>query len=111
MTLTEKIKLKGLELGYAAVGISPEMCIRDRTYTVRAVSEDISELGENLPVTFKSGDLSFDIKFKPIETYDTVDEIGPTAMHNGISVTAVPRWDNDILYIKFYALNYSERCV
>lgn len=110
--------------GYTFLDVNPEVTVNgktysdlqnycggsvnDMTYTVRAVSEDIAELGENLPVTFKIGDLSFDIKFKPIETYDTVDEIGPTAMHNGISVTAVPRWDNDILYIKFYALNYSE---
>ena len=110
--------------GYTFVDIKPEVTvngktytdlqnygggsINDMTYTVRAVSEDIDELGENLPVSFSIGDLSFDLSFKPIETYDSVDEIGPTAMHNGISVTAVPRWDGDTLYVKFYTLNYSD---
>lgn len=84
--------------------------VDDMTYTVRisGISEDIQKFGESLPVTLNVGDLSFDLKFKPIETYESINEIGPTAMHNGISVTAVPRWDEDILYVKFYSLNYSD---
>lgn len=82
--------------------------VDDMTYTISVISDEIKEYGCDTPVTFSIGDLSFDLAFKPIETYDTIEEIGPTAIHNGISVTAVPRWDGDTLYIKFYSLNYSE---
>ena len=84
--------------------------INDMTCTVRisGIKDALEKYGQNIPVTLSIGDLSFDIGFKPIETYDSIDEIGPTAMHNGISLTVVPRWDGDTLYVKFYSLNYSE---
>ncbi len=72
------------------------------------IPEIIKEYGADLPITLTIGGLSFDIKLKPIETYDTVDEIGPTVLKNNISLTAVPRWEGDTLYIKMYSLNYSE---
>ena len=71
------------------------------------LAEKINELGENLPVSLSVAGLDFDIKFKPIETYGTIDEIGPSMELNGISVTAVPRWDGDTLYVDLYDLNYS----
>ena len=71
------------------------------------LAEKINELGENLPVSLSVAGLDFDIKFKPIETYDTIDEIGPSMELNGISITAVPRWDGDTLYVDLYDLNYS----
>ena len=81
-----------------------------RTMTARLehISDIINEYGVNLPIALEIGNLSFDIKLKPIEFYDSVEQIGPTAMHNNISVTAMPRWDGEVLNIKFYALNYSE---
>ena len=45
---------------------------------------------------------------RQIQYYDSVDEIGPTAMHNNISVTAMPTWSENKLTIKLYSLNYSE---
>lgn len=72
------------------------------------LAEKINELGENLPVSLSVAGLDFDIKFKPIETYGAVEDIGPSAEVNGISVTAVPRWDGDTLYVDLYDLNYSE---
>ena len=71
------------------------------------LAEKINELGENLPVSLSVAGLDFDIKFKPIETYGAVEDIGPSAEVNGISVTAVPRWDGDTLYVDLYDLNYS----
>lgn len=71
------------------------------------LAEKINELGENLPVSLSVAGLDFDIKFKPIETYDTIDEIGPSMELNGISITAVPRWDGDTLYVDLYDLNHS----
>ena len=71
------------------------------------LAEKINELGENLPVSLSVAGLDFDIKFKPIETYGTIDEIGPSMELNGISITAVPRWDGDTLYVDLYDLNYS----
>ena len=71
------------------------------------LAEKINELGENLPVSLSVAGLDFDIKFKPIETYDTIDEIGPSMELNGISITAVPRWDGATLYVDLYDLNYS----
>lgn len=81
-----------------------------RTMTARLehISDIINEYGVNLPIVLEIGNLSFDIKLKPIEFYESVEQIGPTAMHNNISVTAMPRWDGEVLNIKFYALNYSE---
>lgn len=81
-----------------------------RTMTARLehISDIINEYGVNLPIVLEIGNLSFDIKLKPIEFYDSVEQIGPTAMHNNISVTAMPRWDGEVLNIKFYTLNYSE---
>lgn len=81
-----------------------------RTMTARLehISDIINEYGVNLPIVLEIGNLSFDIKLKPIEFYESVEQIGPTAMHNNIFVTAMPRWDGEVLNIKFYALNYSE---
>ena len=81
-----------------------------RTMTARLehIADIINEYGVNLPIVLEIGNLSFDIKLKPIEFYESVEQIGPTAMHNNISVTAMPRWDGEVLNIKFYALNYSE---
>ena len=81
-----------------------------RTMTARLehISDIINEYGVNLPIVLEIGNLSFDIKLKPIEFYDSVEQIGPTAMHNNISVTAIPRWDGEVLNVKFYTLNYSE---
>ena len=81
-----------------------------RTMTARLehISDIINEYGVNLPIVLEIGNLSFDIKLKPIEFYESVEQIGPTAMHNNISVTAMPRWDGEVLNIKFYAPNYSE---
>lgn len=53
-------------------------------------SDIINEYGVNLPIVLEIGNLSFDIKLKPIEFYESVEQIGPTAMHNNISVTAMP---------------------
>ena len=78
------------------------------TARLEYIPDIIEEYGVDLPLTLEIGDLSFDIKLKPIEFYNSPEEIGPTAMHNNISVTAVPRWDGEILNIKFYTLNYSE---
>lgn len=82
----------------------------EMTNTVRVTDliETIEEYGVNLPINLTIGDLSFDVKLKPIEFYDSIDQIGPTAMRNNISLTVVPRWDDDTLYIKMYSLNYSE---
>lgn len=81
----------------------------ERRNVVRAdVSpKKIEEMGKDLPVALSVAGLDFDIKFKPIETYGTIDEIGPSMELNGISVTAVPRWDGDTLYVDLYDLNYS----
>ncbi|MDD5945853.1 MAG: hypothetical protein PUD43_09085 [Clostridia bacterium] len=75
---------------------------------VEYIPDVIKQYGADLPITLTVGDLSFDIKLKPIETFDSVDDIGPTDIHNNISLTAVPRWDNDVLNVKLYSLNYSE---
>lgn len=81
----------------------------ERRNVVRAdVSpKKIEEMGKDLPVALSVAGLDFDIKFKPIETYGAVEDIGPSAEVNGISVTAVPRWDGDTLYVDLYDLNYS----
>lgn len=81
----------------------------ERRNVVRAdVSpEKIEEMGKDLPVALSVAGLDFDIKFKPIETYGAVEDIGPSAEVNGISITAVPRWDGDTLYVDLYDLNYS----
>ncbi len=83
---------------------------KEITYTARisSIPNIIEEYGEFLPIILTIGGLSFDIKLKPIETYETVDEIGPTILKNNISLTAVPIWEGDTLYIKMYSLNYSE---
>lgn len=81
----------------------------ERRNVVRAdVSpKKIEGMGKDLPVALSVAGLDFDIKFKPIETYGTIDEIGPSMELNGISITAVPRWDGDTLYVDLYDLNYS----
>lgn len=81
----------------------------ERRNVVRAdVSpKKIEEMGKDLPVALSVAGLDFDIKFKPIETYGAVEDIGPSAEVNGISITAVPRWDGDTLYVDLYDLNYS----
>lgn len=72
------------------------------------VPEIIKEYGINTPITVSIGGMSFDIKLKPIEYYDSVDEIGPTVFKNDLSLTAIPTWKDNILSIKMYSLNYSE---
>lgn len=78
------------------------------TARLESVPDIINEYGVDMPITLEIGGLSFDIKLKPIEFYDSVEQIGPTTMHNDISVTAIPRWDGEVLNVKFYTLNYSE---
>lgn len=75
---------------------------------IENIENDIAVYGVNMPVTITFCDMTFDIHFKPIQYYNSVDEIGPTAMHNNISVTAMPTWSENKLTIKLYSLNYSE---
>lgn len=72
------------------------------------IENDIAVYGVNMPVTITFCDMTFDIHFKPIQYYDSVEEIGPTAIHNDISVTAMPTWSENKLAIKLYSLNYSD---
>lgn len=95
----------GEALDYYGGGSRTEMT---NTVRVSGLMETIEEYGVDLPISLTIGGLSFDIKLKPIEFYDSIEEIGPSAMRNDISLTAVPRWDEDTLYIKMYSLNYSE---
>lgn len=78
------------------------------TIQISDLSDIIGKYGSALPIKAAFDGISFDIKLKPIEYFDKADEIGPTDMHNGISITAMPRWEDGRLYVKFYALNYSE---
>lgn len=67
----------------------------------------IKEYGVNTPITVTICGMSFDVKLKPIEYYDSIDQIGPTVLKNNISLTAMPTWSDNELKIKLYALNYS----
>lgn len=72
------------------------------------ISDIIKEYGVNTPITVSIGGMFFDVKLKPIEYYNSIDDIGPTVFKNNISLTAMPTWKDDKLNIKMYSLNYSE---
>lgn len=75
---------------------------------INHIPDLIKEYGVNTPITVTICGMSFDIKLKPIEYYDSVDQIGPTVLKNNISLTAMPTWSDNDLKIKMYSLNYSE---
>jgi len=84
--------------------LTTQNCISGIDY----IPDIIKEYGVNTPITVSIGGMSFDVKLKPIEYYDSIDEIGPTVFKNDISLTAMPTWKDNELTIKMYSLNYSE---
>lgn len=84
--------------------LTKQNCISGIDY----IPDLIKEYGVNTPITVTIGGMSYDIKLKPIEYYDSIEEIGPTVFKNNISLTAMPTWSENELKIKMYSLNYSE---
>lgn len=64
------------------------------------------DLSEDYQVKF--GDLIFQFQLQDYETYSSAQEIGPTQMHNDISITAIPNWTEDRLKVEFYNMNFSD---
>ncbi|MEA4973111.1 MAG: hypothetical protein VB119_07985 [Candidatus Metalachnospira sp.] len=84
--------------------LTKQNCISGIDY----IPDLIKEYGVNTPITVTICGMSFDIKLKPIEYYESIDEIGPTVLKNNISLTAMPTWSDNALRIKMYSLNYSD---
>ena len=106
ITVTDTISVDGVEYTPDHNGGGS---IIERQYSagVDYFPDEIKKYGKDLPLALTVGDLSFDIKLKEIESYDSIDQIGPTDVHNDISLTVGTYWDGEILNIKFYPLNYS----
>lgn len=107
LSVNEKVSINGKEYKTSQSG-GGSTTKKQLTVRVDGIDKEIEQFGVNLPINMTIGNMSFDIKLKPIETYENIEEIGPTAVKNNISLTAMPRWDGDMLYIKMYNLNYSE---
>jgi len=52
--------------------------------------------------------LSLDFTLQPCASYDSLQEIGPTAVRNNISITAVPKKDGNRLEVELYTVNKSK---
>lgn len=56
---------------------------------------------------YKDYNLSIDFKLKHCDSFDSLDEIGPTATKNNISITAVSNKKDNKLEVELYAINKS----
>ncbi|MCL2496744.1 MAG: hypothetical protein FWF04_04950, partial [Clostridiales bacterium] len=67
-------------------------------------------IGAGMTYTFAyiEYDLSLDFTLISCDSYDTLEDIGITAYHNDISITAVPMFLNGQMQVELYILNNSE---
>ena len=53
-------------------------------------------------------DIKFDFSLQDYEVYEQTEDIGPTQRLNDISMTAIPKWEENSVVIALYDLNYSK---
>ncbi|SEW35659.1 hypothetical protein [[Clostridium] fimetarium] len=53
-------------------------------------------------------DIKFDFSLQDYEVYEQAEGIGPTQRLNDISMTAIPKWEENSVVIALYDLNYSK---
>ncbi len=56
---------------------------------------------------YKEYNLSIDFKLKTYDSFESLDEIGPTGTHNSISITAVSSKKDNKLEVELYTINKS----
>jgi len=73
-------------------------------YTLKA--EDINTT-TTYKLEYENFNISLEFKLKSFNSFDTLEQIGPTEYNNDISITAVPTFVNDKLEVDLYSINKS----
>lgn len=68
-----------------------------------------TDLGEEIVyrLELEDYDLGLDFSLQDYDTFASLEEIGPTAYHNDISITAVPTFSQDQVTVDLYPINKS----
>jgi hypothetical protein len=63
---------------------------------------------KNYKLVYEDYNISADFELVTLEQYSSLNEIGITAIHNNISLTATSSMENNLLKVHVYPLNYSD---
>lgn len=77
------------------------------SYTFELAPEHIDS-SKNYKLVYEDYNISADFKLVTLEQYSSLNEIGITAIHNNISLTATSSMENNLLKVHVYPLNYSD---
>ncbi len=77
------------------------------SYTFELAPEHIDS-SKNYKLVYEDYNISADFKLVTLEQYSSLNEIGITAIHNNISLTATSSLENNELKVHVYPLNYSD---
>jgi len=77
------------------------------SYTFELAPEHIGS-SKNYKLVYEDYNISADFELVTLEQYSSLNEIGITAIHNNISLTATSSMENNLLKVHVYPLNYSD---
>ncbi len=68
---------------------------------------EVIDTSNNFKLVYEDYNISADFKLVTLEQYKSLNEIGITAIHNNISLTATAAMENNLLKVHVYPFNYS----